>query len=99
MGSTVVWIGGSPAVTPLGGEGSFKQDILDDILGRVNFAAGVLITLRPFMHAIWAVFYSKEGRPPTTTTIWSKQIEHALSWLRAFFRESIGGFRRCFYLQ
>ena len=61
-----------------------KKD-LHTFAGRVNFAAGPLITLRPFLQAIWAGLYTKEGGSPPNT-IWATQIDHVLSWLKAFFK-------------
>ena len=68
---------------------------LHTFVGRVNFAAGLLITLRPFLHAICAALYTQEGGSPPNT-MWMRQIDHALSWLRTFFKENTGGCRRCF---
>jgi hypothetical protein len=70
---------------------------LHTFVGRVNFAAGLLISVRPFLHAIWAALYSKEGNSPPNT-VWIRQIAHALSWLRAFFCSNIDGFTRDFRL-
>mgnify|MGYP000140571462 CR=1 FL=1 len=68
---------------------------LHTFVGRVNYAAGLLISARPFLHSIWAFLYSKEGNSPPNT-VWIRQIEHALSWLRAVFCSNIDGFTRDF---
>ena len=58
------------------------------LLGRLNHAAGLLITLRPFMEPMWAALAEQakgkvSGAP--INTIWTKQIEASLQWFRAFF--------------
>ena len=74
-----------------------KKD-LHTFVGRANFVAGLMITLRPFLHAIWAALYTNEGGSPANT-VWKKQIEHSLSWLRAFVQDNHVGCRRYFSLQ
>jgi hypothetical protein len=70
---------------------------LHSFVGRVNHAAGLLITVRRFLHACWAALYTTDsGAPPNT--VWVKQIAHALSWLRAFFCEGMVGATRTFLL-
>jgi hypothetical protein len=73
-----------------------RKELLS-FVGRLNHAAGLLVTLRPFLHALWAALSSANTGP--TNTIWTKQIEHALSWLRAFFCTEILGISRHFSLE
>ena len=66
-------------------------------VGRANHAAGLLVTLRPFLHSIWKAL-STAGSGPRNT-IWVKQIAHALAWLRLFFKEESPGITRQFSLE
>ena len=66
-------------------------------VGRANHAAGLLVALRPFLHQIWAALSAPTAGPPNT--IWTKQIRHATSWLRAFFAHDLPGISRQFSLQ
>ena len=47
-----------------------KRD-LHTFVGRTNVAAGLLITLLPFPHAIWAALCSSESGAPRKT-VWLK---------------------------
>ena len=69
---------------------------LRSFVGRTNHAAGLLTVLRPFLHAIWAALSSESTGPENT--VWVKQIDHALSWLRAFFAADVQGIQRHFAL-
>ena len=57
---------------------------LRSFVGRTNHAAGLLTVLRPFLHAIWAAVSAVSTGPQNT--VWVKQIDHVLGWLRAFMR-------------
>ena len=70
---------------------------LRSFVGRTNHAAGLLVTIRPFLHAIWQAMAS-DGTAPRST-IWTKQIDHALRWLRCFFKENAPGITRQFNLE
>lgn len=70
---------------------------LRSFVGRANHAAGLLVTIRPFLHAIWKAM-SCSGTAPCNT-IWTKQIEHALKWLRCFFKHNAPGITRQFNLE
>ena len=69
---------------------------LESFVGKLSHAAGLLVTLRPFLHSLWAALYSPEGK--VSGTIWTKQIAHSLSWLRAFFHHAMPGLVRRFRL-
>ena len=69
---------------------------LQSFVGRANHAAGLLVTVRPFLHAIWKAM-SASGNSPGHT-IWCKQIDHALHWLRCFFMNGAPGITRQFSL-
>ena len=69
---------------------------LESFIGKVNHAAGLLVTIRPFLQSFWAALYGPEGK--VTGTIWTKQVAHSLSWLRALFYKDMPGLVRKFYL-
>ena len=54
-----------------------------------------LSQLSPFSN-LWAALYGPEGK--VTGTIWTKQIAHSLSWLRAVFHQDTPGLIRRFHL-
>jgi hypothetical protein len=58
---------------------------LQQYAGKVNFMAGVVITLYPFLAPIWAVIYApQEARlPPNLRHV--VRARPALKWLRSFF--------------
>ena len=70
---------------------------LHTFVGRVNHAAGLLVTLRPFLQQLWAALYSESSAPHQG--IWKVQIAHSLGWLSAFFISNKIGITRTFYLQ
>ena len=67
-------------------------------VGRANHAAGLLLLLRPFLHAIWGALFA-EGSAAPTNTIWSKQVSHALAWLDTFFKTEPKQLTRTFTLE
>ena len=70
---------------------------LQTFVGRVNHAAGLIITIRPFMQALWAALNSESSAPHQC--IWKAQISHALGWLFAFFCHKKSGITRTFFLE
>jgi hypothetical protein len=70
---------------------------LRSFVGRSNHAAGLLLTLRPFLQSIWSALASPDGSGPVNT-VWKKQIEHSLSWMSAFFASELPGLERHFTL-
>ena len=71
---------------------------LRSFVGRSNHAAGLLVTLRPFLHSLWAALSSPNTGPPNT--VWTRQIAHTLDWMKAFFVEaSTPGIVRNFTLE
>ena len=77
-----------------------KKDVRS-FVGRANHAAGLLVTLRPFLQSIWASLASDGCE--VHNSIWRKQIQHSLSWLSAFLKAEVPGMLRRFtqdeYLQ
>lgn len=65
-------------------------------VGRSNHAAGLLVTLRPFLQSIWAALSGPGNAPPNT--IWKRQIQHALGWMKANFYDELPGLQRNFTL-
>lgn len=61
---------------------------------RSSHAVGLLVTLRPFPQSIWASL-SGSGNAPTDT-IWKRQIQHALGWMKAFLNDELPGLQRRF---
>ena len=58
---------------------------LHSFVGKVNHAAGLLVTIRPFLQALWAALY--ESSNVTNNFVWKKCIQNSLIWLRAIFNE------------
>ena len=69
---------------------------LGSFIGKVNHAAGLLVTIRPFLQPLWAALYGPEGK--VSGTVWTKQIAHSLTWLRAVFNHSMPGMVRTNHL-
>ena len=69
---------------------------LHTFVARLNFAAGLLVTLRPFLQALWAALNTNTGSPQGT--IWQKQIVHPVGWLQAFLSNQVKGIKRTFSL-
>lgn len=65
-------------------------------VGRANHAAGLFVTIRPFLHSIWKAMSVDSSGPRNTVRI--KQISHALRWLRVFFKDEAEGITRQFSL-
>ena len=65
---------------------------LESFIGKVNHAAGLLVTIRPFLQSLWAALYGPEGK--VSGTVWVKQVAHSLSWLRAVFYHNMPGMIR-----
>lgn len=70
---------------------------LVSFVSRANHAAGLLVTLRPFLQPLWAALSSANIGP--TNTVWIKQVEHPMSWMRALFNAEIPGHIRRFGLE
>ena len=62
-----------------------------------NHAAGLLVAIGPFLHAIWTALAAVGSN--LAGTIWTKQIEHALKWLRCFFKQGAAGITRQFSIE
>ena len=69
------------------------NDALLTFVSRLNFAAGLLVILRPFLQSLWAALNAKDETTPPGTT-WTKRVKHALSWLNAFFQGDVAGLQR-----
>jgi hypothetical protein len=72
---------------------------LHSFVGKVNHAAGLLPTLRPFIQPLWAALHDKDFSNAPNGTIWKRQIDQALTWLSVFFRDSAPGIVRRFDLK
>ena len=56
---------------------------LESFAGKVNHAAGLLVTVRPFLQQLWSALHSELSGP--RGCIWRRQIQHTLKWLEALF--------------
>ena len=72
--------------------------VLHSFTGKLNNIAGLLVVLRPFLQPLWAALYSSPAGSPKNT-VWTKQLEPTLVWIRAFLRGSVGGITRRFTLE
>ena len=70
---------------------------LRSFVGRANHAAGLLVAVRPFLHALWGALSAHSTGPQNT--VWAKQVNHAMSWLRAFFCDEALSTQRHFSLE
>jgi hypothetical protein len=71
---------------------------LHSLVGKLSHCAGLLITLRPFLQALWAALYAVPTANAPPNTIWTKQIAPTLVWIAAFFDGAVGGIERFFRL-
>ena len=57
---------------------------LHSLLGKLNYAAGLVISIRPFLDEIWAAW---AGPSPVNHKgcVWAKQFRTALQWFHTFF--------------
>lgn len=76
----------------LEGQNVIAKRSLQSFVGRANHAAGLLVVLRPFLQANRGAFYGDSGGAPPST-IWAKQISHAIAWLREFFNSELQNLR------
>ena len=67
---------------------------LESLAGKINHAASLLIPLRPFLQQMWAAIHSD----PHSTTVWRKQIHHALTWFTVLFKPGSSALGRNFRL-
>ena len=67
---------------------------LESLAGKINHVASLLIPLRPFLQLMWAAIHSD----PHSTTVWRKQIHHALTWFTVFFKPGSSALGRDFRL-
>ena len=77
------------------------------LAGVLNFYAGIVPWIVPFLHCIWAAIAEASKRrglhePPSRTNslvtfVVVKRFAHALTWLIAFFSESVRGLYRNAY--
>ena len=74
-----------------------SKKVLESLAGKINHAAGLLITLRPFLQQLWAAIHVTDQSAPTNT-VWRKQVEHSLTWFQAVFNHSMPGLDRTFNL-
>ena len=79
------------------GKNVLSRKDVRSFVGRCNHAAGLLVTLRPFLQALWASLSSDNTGP--NNTVWEKQVHHSLSWMRVFFANQLTGLERTFSLQ
>jgi hypothetical protein len=79
------------------GQNVLSRKKVRSFVGRANHAAGLLMTLRPFLQSIWASLATDNEGP--ANTVWEKQIHHSLTWLRSFFAGKFPGIERNFTLQ
>jgi hypothetical protein len=71
---------------------------LHSLVGKLGHAAGLLLTMRPFLQPLWAALYSDDNGGAPVGTIWRKQVQSSLTWFSAFLEGSVGGVERFFRL-
>jgi hypothetical protein len=59
---------------------------LSSMTGKLNFFAGIIITLYPFIMPLWAVLYSKEHQTIPEHLLHTSRLRKPLQWIRAFLR-------------
>lgn len=57
---------------------------LHSLLGKLNHAAGLLITIRPFLDEIWAA-WAAPSPPGHIGCVWTKQFRTSLLWFHTLF--------------
>jgi hypothetical protein len=73
---------------------------LRSLTGRLNFFAGIVPQMRPFLRPLWALASSTSpsGRLPPSL-FHTKRAAAALRWCQAHLRAEVGDFRRSFPLR
>ena len=51
---------------------------LHSLVGKLGLAAGLLVTMRPFLRALWAALYSTEPTGALPGMVWTKQLRPSL---------------------
>ena len=72
---------------------------LHSTVGRINYAAGLLVVLRPFMEPLWAVLNDHRTTNAPTNCVWTSQLRPTLLWFRAFFENEGAQLERFFSLE
>ena len=75
-----------------------RRKELRSCIGKVMHIASLIPTVRPFVSQMYGALYSVSNGP-AGDTIWTKQIEHSLTWLIAFLSEAEGKLERNFDLR
>jgi hypothetical protein len=75
-----------------------RRKELRSAIGKVMHIASLIPTIRPFVSQMYGALYC-ESSGPAANTVWTKQVEHSLSWIIAFLRESDTKLERHFDLQ
>jgi hypothetical protein len=75
-----------------------KRKELRSAIGKVMHIASLIPTIRPFVSQMYGALYSS-CNGPTESSVWTKQVEHSLTWLLAFLHESDSKLERHFDLQ
>jgi hypothetical protein len=73
-----------------------RKELLS-LAGRGNHIAALLWSWRPFLQWIWGALYDRSSAAPPNC-IWTKQIEHATRWMKAFLSGTRGSLSRTYYL-
>ena len=63
-----------------------KLKDLHSFTGKVNHAAGLLVTIRPFLQSLWAALYNSTN--VSNNFVWKTCIIQSLIWLKAVFSGS-----------
>ena len=64
--------------------------VLERFVGKLNWAAGFVLQLRPFVRMLHAAIAQAQGKDK----VYFRQIEPALKWLHTYLQESQGGLRK-----
>jgi hypothetical protein len=75
-----------------------RRKELRSCIGKVMHIASLIPTVRPFISQMYGALYSSSFGP-TGDTIWTKQIEHSLTWLASFLTEADCKLERTFDLR
>ena len=69
---------------------------LRSLAGKSTSIASVLYMWRPFLQQLWAALSATSQSKAPLNTVWTKQIQTALCWLRAFVKGQQGTVKRLF---
>ena len=70
---------------------------LHTLVGKCMSIASVIYVWRPFLQILYAALHGPNKAPDNC--MWTKQVRHALAWIRAFLTQEAGSIRRVYNVE